>query len=56
MGSGLKAGRYFQAAAPTDIAPTLAAILGIQPPSNATGRILIEGLPQATNSQNAPPH
>ena len=45
MGSKLKPGRYYQAAAPTDIAPTLAAILGVQPPSNSVGRILLEAIP-----------
>ncbi len=31
-------------AAPADIAPTLATILRVQPPSNATGRVLLEAL------------
>lgn len=44
MGSGLAAGRYEEAATPADIAPTVAAILHLQPPSNATGRVLLEGL------------
>jgi predicted AlkP superfamily pyrophosphatase or phosphodiesterase len=44
MGAGIKRGRYFQSAAPTDIAPTLAAVLRVQPPSNSVGRILIEAL------------
>jgi arylsulfatase A-like enzyme len=43
-GSGIAGGRYFQAATPADIAPTLAAILRIQAPSNVTGRILLEAL------------
>jgi predicted AlkP superfamily pyrophosphatase or phosphodiesterase len=47
MGAGLKAGNYFQAATPADIAPTLAARLGLQAPSNNTGRILIEALEKA---------
>ncbi len=42
MGSGFSAGRYDQAAAPSDIAPTLAAALRIQAPSNSTGRVLME--------------
>jgi arylsulfatase A-like enzyme len=42
MGRGFSAGRYAQAAAPSDIAPTLAAALGIQAPSNSTGRVLLE--------------
>jgi arylsulfatase A-like enzyme len=42
MGRGFSAGRYEQEAAPSDIAPTLAAALGIQAPSNSTGRVLME--------------
>lgn len=42
MGLGFSAGRYEQAAAPSDIAPTLSAALGIQAPSNSTGRVLME--------------
>src|SRR5262249_26934038 len=42
MGPGVNAGRYLEAAAPTDIAPTLSALLRITPPSNSTGRVLIE--------------
>jgi predicted AlkP superfamily pyrophosphatase or phosphodiesterase len=44
MGRGVTAGRYAQAATPADIAPTLAALLRIQAPSNATGRLLLEAL------------
>jgi predicted AlkP superfamily pyrophosphatase or phosphodiesterase len=43
-GSGVAGGRYFEPATPADIAPTLAAILRIQAPSNVTGRILLEAL------------
>jgi len=43
-GEGVASGRYFQPATPADIAPTLAAILKIQAPSNVTGRILLEAL------------
>jgi predicted AlkP superfamily pyrophosphatase or phosphodiesterase len=46
MGSGIVAGRYLQAATPADIAPTLAAVIGMQPPSNTVGRILVEGINQ----------
>jgi predicted AlkP superfamily pyrophosphatase or phosphodiesterase len=42
MGANLKAGRYMEAATPADIAPTLAAILNVQAPSNAVGRVLME--------------
>lgn len=44
MGHGLTTGRYAQAASPADIAPTLATLLRIQPPSNSVGRVLLEGL------------
>lgn len=44
LGEALAAGRYAQAATPADIAPTLSNILRIQPPSNTTGRILVEAL------------
>ncbi len=44
MGRALNPGLYFEAASPADIAPTIAAILGIQAPSNVTGRVLVEAL------------
>jgi predicted AlkP superfamily pyrophosphatase or phosphodiesterase len=44
MGDGFRPGRYFEAATPADIAPTLAAKFRVQPPSNAVGRVLIEAL------------
>lgn len=44
MGQGVAAGRYAQAATPADLAPTLSALLRLQSPSNAVGRILLEGL------------
>jgi hypothetical protein len=44
MGQGIGAGRYQQSATPADLAPTLAALLRIQPPSNSTGRVLLEAL------------
>ena len=44
MGRGVAPGLYHQAATPADIAPTLASILGVQAPSNATGRVLTEAL------------
>ncbi|HXM34443.1 MAG TPA: alkaline phosphatase family protein, partial [Pyrinomonadaceae bacterium] len=47
MGAGFKADRYFQAATPADIAPTLAVLLRVQAPSNAVGRVLIEALDSA---------
>ena len=44
MGTGVKPGQYLEPATPADIAPTLSALLRITPPSNATGRVLIEAL------------
>ena len=44
MGGGIAPGRYAQAAAPSDIAPTLATLLRMPPPSNVTGRVLTEGI------------
>ena len=44
MGTGVKPGQYFEAATPADIAPTLCVLLHITPPSNATGRVLLEAL------------
>jgi predicted AlkP superfamily pyrophosphatase or phosphodiesterase len=44
VGVGVKPGRYLDAATPSDIAPTLAALLGVTTPSGSTGRVLLEGL------------
>ncbi len=44
MGPGLIPGRYFEAASPADIAPTLSALLRVTGPSSATGRVLVEAL------------
>ncbi len=42
MGAGIKAGRYFEKITVNDIAPTLSAIVGVNEPSGAMGRILRE--------------
>lgn len=44
LGGGVRPGVYWNDASPADIAPTLSALLNVQKPSNATGRILLEGL------------
>jgi predicted AlkP superfamily pyrophosphatase or phosphodiesterase len=44
MGGGVAPGRYTTPATPADIAPTLASMLGVQTPSGATGRVLVEAL------------
>jgi predicted AlkP superfamily pyrophosphatase or phosphodiesterase len=43
-GAGIRPGIYYGASSPADIAPTLAALLKIELPSNSTGRILSEAL------------
>jgi predicted AlkP superfamily pyrophosphatase or phosphodiesterase len=44
FGGGVRPGRYNAECSPSDIAPTLAAMLGVEPPSNLTGRVLVEAL------------
>jgi len=44
LGPGVKPGKYYKAVAVNDIAPTLAAMLGIEAPSGSQGRILEEML------------
>jgi predicted AlkP superfamily pyrophosphatase or phosphodiesterase len=53
FGAGLRPGRYNADCSPSDIAPTLAALLGIEPPSNRTGRVLIEALVPPTQAPSA---
>lgn len=42
MGPGIKPGHYYQKIAVNDIAPTLAAIAGVETPSGSIGRVLSE--------------
>jgi arylsulfatase A-like enzyme len=44
FGAGIAAGSFYTACSPADIAPTLAALLRIQAPSNNVGRILSEAI------------
>lgn len=44
FGTGVRAGRYNADCSPSDIAPTIAALLRVEPPSNPTGRVLVEAL------------
>lgn len=44
FGASVRPGRYNGECSPSDIAPTLAAMLSIEPPSNRTGRVLVEAL------------
>ncbi|PWU03775.1 MAG: hypothetical protein C5B51_18275 [Terriglobia bacterium] len=42
MGTGIRAGRYYQPVAVNDVAPTVAAILDVETPSGSVGRVLSE--------------
>lgn len=42
MGSGIRSGRHDAAVALNDLAPTLAALLAIEPPNGSSGRVLVE--------------
>ena len=44
MGEGIQPGMYVTEASPADIAPTLAALLGVEFPSGRAGRVLTEAL------------
>jgi len=44
MGAGVRPGKYDQNVATVDIAPTLATLLEVDPPSGSAGRALTEGL------------
>jgi arylsulfatase A-like enzyme len=44
MGAGIVPGRYLEPASPADIASTLSALLRITPPTNSTGRVLLEAI------------
>lgn len=43
-GAGVSAGTYLNPGSPIDIAPTLAALLNVNPPSNSTGQILTDAI------------
>jgi hypothetical protein len=42
MGAGIRPGHYYEKIAVNDVAPTLAAIAGIEAPSGSIGRVLAE--------------
>jgi hypothetical protein len=44
MGPGVRPGRYHEAVALNDLAPTLATLLEIETPSGSAGRVLVEAL------------
>lgn len=54
MGPGIRAGTYHGAAALNDLAPTLAALLGVENPSGSSGRVLAEAVESAPASAPAP--
>jgi predicted AlkP superfamily pyrophosphatase or phosphodiesterase len=60
MGPGIVPGRYRDHAALQDLAPTLAAVLEVEPPSGASGRVLSEALrtdsPGVSRSSGAATH
>ncbi|HKV41137.1 MAG TPA: alkaline phosphatase family protein [Blastocatellia bacterium] len=43
-GPGIVPARYYTECSPSDIAPTLAALLHIEPPPNIVGRVLVEAI------------
>jgi len=59
FGSSFIPGYYREQVAPVDIAPTFAAILGVNAPSNSVGRVLTEVLsstPGHSTDRRIPPH
>ncbi|KAF0215020.1 MAG: hypothetical protein FD167_5227 [bacterium] len=44
MGKQIKSGVYHEACSPSDITPTIATILEVEPPSGSVGRVLTEAL------------
>jgi arylsulfatase A-like enzyme len=54
FGSAFRPGTYRQQVSPTDLATTLAAALGIDPPALATGEVLTQGLRRPRAKRAAP--
>jgi hypothetical protein len=44
FGPGIRPNRYHRECSPSDIAPTLCDLIGVEPPPNRTGRVLAEAL------------
>lgn len=55
MGPGFRPGLYLTPATPADLAPTVAAALGINAPATATGRVLSEAL-SVSSPRTVPKH
>jgi predicted AlkP superfamily pyrophosphatase or phosphodiesterase len=51
FGAGVRAGRYNIECSPSDIAPTVAALLGVEQPSNRVGRVLVEAMAADASSR-----
>jgi len=49
MGPGVRAGKYYQTITVNDVAPTLAAMLGVEQPSGSVGRVLSEMFTKEVN-------
>ncbi len=49
MGSGIRPGKYFDSIYVNDIAPTLAAMLGVEQPSGISGRVLSQMFTKEVN-------
>lgn len=52
LGRGIRPGRYHQHVATMDVAPTLAALLDVEPPSGSAGRVLTEMLSPESAGRN----
>lgn len=53
VGAPFRPGAYATPASPTDLSPTMASVLGINPPAVATGRVLTEALREQLAAQPA---
>jgi arylsulfatase A-like enzyme len=51
MGPRIKPGTYSNHVALNDLAPTITTILGVDPPSGSSGRVLTEALASAPAAQ-----
>jgi hypothetical protein len=52
FGAGVRASRYYNECSPADIAPTIAAMLGVEPPSGSVGRVLVEAIANSNQKQD----
>ncbi len=52
FGAGVRAGRYYNECSPSDIAPTIAAMLGVEPPATSVGRVLVEAIGNGSQRQD----